>query len=214
MTVLTLGKSSSAANKTSAPLLYALTGAEVRFVRFPISEKKKPQHKQGKGSNHLHFILIPCMWLTLTGLFLQPSPPRNRPLHPLVSPLLLRNCFSPVFLLMLRGLWTAASSFTLHSVASLRAAQIFIGTRPHGEYWWKLLCTLWTGSDVSSWARPGPGIQCVNCVMALAVKNGYRAAGGTSYVISFQCLMDTTVKHKDFYIQRKVISGGRLPCSL
>lgn len=36
------------------------------------------------------------------------------------------------------------------------------------------------GADVSSWARPGPGMQYVICVMALAVKIGYRAASSSS----------------------------------
>lgn len=61
--------------------------------------------------------------------------------------------FSPMFLLMLRALWTAVGIFTLHSMMSLRAAQIFMGTRPPLEYQWVLLCTL------SSCVKRGPNMS-------------------------------------------------------
>lgn len=104
-----------------------------------------PRKQSTRSGSLLSFpFYFNALLLILTGLFLHLVPP----LQPATTPLLLWNCFSPVFLLMLRGLWTAASIFTPHSVASLWATQIFRGTRAHLEYWWTLLCTLQT--DVSS----------------------------------------------------------------
>lgn len=85
---------------------------------------------------------------------------------PIVSP---SNCLSPVVLLMLRGLWTGASIFTLHSVASLQAAQIFIGATSHLAYWWTLH-SVDGNRCVKRGPRHGPQVQYMNCVMALAVK--------------------------------------------
>ncbi len=142
----------------------------------------RPEKKHIQGKTIIISILFSCPVINLNWAFSTPYPLCNLPLHTLVSPY-----FSPVFLLMLRGLWTAASIFTLSSVASRRATQIFIGTRPQLEYWWTLLCTLWTGADVSSWARPGPGIQYVDCVMALAVKIVIELP--VEWVMSFHCSM-------------------------
>lgn len=47
-----------------------------------------------------------------------------------------RNCLGPVFLLMLKGLWTGAKIFRRRSVVRVQATQIFIVTRTHPEYRW------------------------------------------------------------------------------
>lgn len=99
---------------------------------------------------------------------------------------------------MLRGLWTGASIFTLHSVASLQAAQIFIGATSHLAYWWTLH-PVDGNRCVKRGPRHGPQVQYMNCVMALAVKM-VRVASRMGYAILLQHVMDTTARCKDFLL--------------
>ena len=146
-TVLTLGKWPSAASGMDSLLLFTPAGALLWVMR--------PWRQSTRSGGLLSFpFYFNALLLILTALFLHLVPP-PQPATTTTPPLLLWNCFSPVFLLMLRGLWTAASIFTPRSVASLRATQIFRGTRAHLEYWWTPLCTLQT--DVSSLGQTRAG---------------------------------------------------------